>query len=273
MMDWDSLAREYGYEVAKQTFDEPKHPPYWEPGDFYREGVLICGQCGKPKERLHPGGFKEKVTHWHQLEGMREDAISIVEDKERRMRTCFSGEFSELRSECRLSKADPDTDPEALDAVGRFVKTMYENKAKKMGRGLLIFGHNGRGKTFIAGCLCNELLAKGYKALMTSTRRLRSQADERFGSRNDMLRWLCGFDAVCLDDLFADRNTDTGREFVFDVVDALYMRRVPVIATTNTSREYLMNPNDRDKPAIDRLKERCEKLEMKGRNRRQGRLI
>lgn len=253
----------------------PQRPWYWEPGDFYDDEVLICGQCGKPKEIDYGDGVKFEVIHRHQMETVfkpRLDAIEIVERKERNRRQCFAGEFSELANECRLSRAAVDTQPEALDVIHRFVKTMYENKAKKMGRGLILYGFNGRGKTFLAGCLCNELLDKGFKVLMTSTRRLRSQVEEKFGSRNDMLKWLCGFDAVCLDDIFADRNTDSGREFVFDVIDALYLRRVPVIVTTNVSKDYLVNPSDADKPAIDRLKERCDKLELVGRNRRQGRL-
>lgn len=253
----------------------PEKPWNWEPGDFDADGVLVCGQCGKPKQIDYGNGVKFDVIHEHQLERLNEkklNAIEIVERKQRWRRACFAGEFVELERECRLSRADVDTQPEALDAVERFVKTMYENKAKKMGRGLLIYGFDGRGKTFIAGCLCNELLDKGFRAIMTSTRRLRSQVDEKFGSRNAMLDWLCGHDVVALDDIFADKNTDTGREFVFDVIDALYKRRVPVIATTNMSKNYMMNPSDADKPSIVRLKERCEKLELTGRNRRQGRI-
>lgn len=276
-MDWEKIARELQLEIDKQKFDElPERPSNWEPGDFYSDGVLMCGQCGNPKESVYVNDdgsvVKFPIYHDHQLRNQKEDALNIVERIQRRRRQCFAGEFMELGRECRWDDRDADTQPEAVDAVERFVRTMYENKNKNMGRGLIIYGHNGRGKTYVAGCLCNLLLDKDYKVLMTSTRRLRSQVDERFGSRNDMLMWLCGFDVVCLDDMFADRNTDTGREFVFDVVDALYLRRVPVVATTNMSRDYLTNPSDKDKPTIDRLKERCEKLEMTGRNRRQGRL-
>lgn len=268
-MDFDEMMEVAGRDVL------PERPWYWEPGDFDADGVLVCGQCGRPKEVAYENGVKFPIVHEHQMGTLfqkRVSTLEIVERKQRNRRQCFAGEFSELESECKLSRAAADTQPEALDAINRFVKTMYENKHKKMGRGLILYGFNGRGKTFLAGCLCNELLDKGYKVLMTSTRRLRSQTEEKFGSRNSMLKWLCGFDAVCLDDIFADKNTDAGREFVFDVVDALYLRRVPVIVTTNVSKDYLVNPSDADKPAIDRLKERCEKLELTGRNRRQGRL-
>lgn len=260
----------------KAMADEiPQREWYREPNDFEADGVLICGMCGKPKEILYENGVKFPVIHDHQMERIfrkEETALDIIERKERNARQCFAGEFRELRNECRWDRRDADTQPEAVEAVEMFVKTMGENKSKKMGRGLLIYGHNGRGKTFVSGCLCNLLLEKGYKPLMTSTRRLRSLAEERFGNLNNVTDWLTRFDAVCLDDVFADKTTDAGREFVFTVIDALYKMRVPMIVTTNMSKDYLMNPNDADKPSIDRLKERCEKLEMTGRNRRQGRL-
>lgn len=261
--------------IEKAGADEiPQREWYREPNDFEADGVLICGMCGKPKEEVI-GSVKFPIIHEHQLDTVfrkKEDALAIVERKQRWRNQCFAGEFRELANECRLSRADIDTDQEALEAVNRFVKTMYENKHKKIGRGLLIYGQNGRGKTFISGCLCNELLDHGYMPLMTSTRRLRNLAEERFGNTQNIIDWLVRFDVVCLDDIFADKRTESGREFVFDIVDALYKMRIPIIATTNMSKQYLMNPSDADKPAIDRLKERCEKLEMTGRNRRQGRL-
>lgn len=269
-MDFFDAVEKAGVDVVP-----PLKPDYWEHGDFEADGILICGMCGKPKEIVYQNGVKFPIIHEHQLERICQkepDPLEIVQRKERWRRACFAGEFRMLEDECRLSKADADTQPEALEAIDVFKRTMFENKTKKMGRGLIIYGFNGRGKTFIAGCLCNELLDKGYRILMTSTRRLRNQADEKFGSLNSIIEWLVKFDAVCLDDLFADKSTDTGREFMFNIVDALYKMRVPMIVTTNMSREYLMNPSDSDKPTIDRLKERCDKLELIGRNRRQGRL-
>lgn len=250
-------------------------PWYKEPRDFYDGDMLICGLCGKPKEVVYPNGVKMPIVHRHQFDKLfnkEPNALEICETQDRNRRTCFAGEFRELANECRLSRADADTQPEALDVINTFVRSFYDNKAKKWGRGLIIYGFNGRGKTFLAGCLCNELLDKHYRVLMTSTRRLRSQVDEKFGSLNDTMEWLCRFDCVCLDDFLCDKNTETGREFVAHVIDALYKMRVPVIVTTNASKEYLMNPGDDYKPTIDRLKERCEKLELVGRNRRQGRL-
>lgn len=247
---------------------------YRETMDFEHDGKLVCGICGEYKEE-ECDGVKFPIIHDHQMEELYSKEES-PRDRGRRLRkwrmACWSGEFRELEDECRLLRADHDTQPEAIEAIDRFVRNMPENKAKKNGHGLIIYGFNGRGKTFIAGCLCNELLDAGYRALMTSTRRLRAQCEEKFGSTNGIIEWLCRHDVVCLDDLFADKDTDVGREFVFTIVDSLYKMRVPVIVTTNMSREYLTNPRDADKPTVDRLKERCEKLELTGRNRRQGRL-
>lgn len=243
---------------------------YQEPGDFEVDGVLICGVCGKPKE---DGIFP--IIHEHQMGALfrkQRTESEIAAIIERRRAACFAGEFRELAGECRIERADSDTQPEALDAIIRFRKTMRENRALKMGRGLLFYGDKGRGKTFISGCLMNMLVDDGYKCLMTSIRRLKSQSEERFGSTNGLVEWLCGFDAVCLDDLFRERGTESMAEFSFTIIDSLYKRRVPMIITTNMSRAYMTNPNDRDGAILDRVKERCEKIEMTGRNRRQGRM-
>ena len=265
--------------MTYQNIDEPpKRPYYYQHGDFYRDDIMICGLCGKPKEVAYhtdEGMVKFPVIHSHQLEdlGRKEETVfDMMQRKQRWRNACFAGEFRELGNECKIENRDEDTQPEAIDALDRFCKTMFENRKNRMGRGLIIYGMNGRGKTFLAGCLCNMLLDKDYKVVMTSTRRLRSQVDEKFGSLNSTLDWLTRHDAVCLDDMFADRQTDTQREFTFSVVDALYKMRVPMIVTTNVTKAYLVNPSDSDKPTIDRIKERCEKLELVGRNRRQGRL-
>ena len=108
---------------------------------------------------------------------------------------------------------------------------------------------------------------------MTSTRRIRSEIDRTYGSQNDVLDRLCRNDLVVLDDLFRDKDTEAGREVLFTVVDALYKMRVPVIVTTNLSKDSLTFPNEGDAAVVERLKERCRRVEVAGPNRRQVRML
>lgn len=232
---------------------------YEEPGDFRDEsGTLVCGRCGRPKE--DPLGFP--IVHWHQVDDISAPEETPEERAERiaeNRRRCFQGEFMGL-SGCVRSEMAPDTPRELLGVIDAYVADFPANRG--IGRGLMLFGPVGRGKTHAAACACNMVLDGGWRCLMTSTRRIRSQVESRYGSLNAVLESLCRNDLVVLDDLFRDRNTEAGNEAVFDVVDALYKMRVPVIVTTNMSRNAVWNPPDCIAAAVDRLRERCQMVEL-----------
>ena len=230
-----------------------------EPGDFESpDGTLVCGFCGKPKQTAD--GFP--IVHSHQLASLVRHEETQAERAERILRNrgrCFAGEFRGLEG-CTLATAAEDTDRDSAGAVMAYSRDF--RAMRKAGHGLLLFGPVGRGKTFLAACLCNVLLDGGWRCLMTSTRRIRSQVEGAYGSLNSVVESLCRHDLVVLDDLFRDRNTETGREIVFDVVDALYKARVPMVVTTNLSGDSIRYPSQADQPVVDRLKERCRRVEM-----------
>lgn len=232
---------------------------YEEPGDFRDEsGTLVCGRCGRPKEDR----FGFPIVHWHQVEDIsapEETPEARAERIAENRRRCFGGEFREL-SKCIRSEMAPDTPRELLGIIDAYVADFTANRG--IGRGLMLFGPVGRGKTHAAACACNMVLDGGWRCLMTSTRRIRSQVESRYGSLNAVLDSLCSNDLVVLDDLFRDRNTEAGNEAVFDVVDALYKMRVPVIVTTNMSRNAVWGPPDCIAAAVDRLRERCQMVEL-----------
>ena len=249
---------------------------YAEPGDFENpDGILICGFCGKPKE-VRCEGVAFPVVHDHQLADMTrheetdEEKAKRIENNRTR---CFAGEFVEEGERDRFELADDDSPQVALQECRTFVATFADQRKGKQGRGMILHGPVGRGKTFLAGCVCNALLDEGWKCLMTSTRRIRGEIERSYGSQNDVLERLCKNDLVVLDDLFRDRDTETGRETVFTVVDALYKMRVPVIVTTNMRADSLTFPSDADQPVVERLKERSHRIAVDGPNRRQSKAL
>lgn len=249
---------------------------YAEPGDFEDpEGILVCGFCGRPKEH-RCGGMVFPVVHDHQLRDLsshRETAEERARRIEANRSRCFAGEFCEEGERDRFELADPDSPFEALQECRSFVATFADQRKGRQGRGMILYGPVGRGKTFLAGCVCNALLDEGWRCLMTSTRRIRGDIERSYGSQNDVVERLCRNDLVVLDDLFRDRDTEAGRETVFTVVDALYKMRVPVIVTTNMRSESLTFPSDADQPVVERLKERCHRIAVEGPNKRQSRAL
>lgn len=255
-----------------QTLEEAQAsmPWYAEDGDWRDEsGKLVCGECGLYKEALAEAAdgrtLVEPVLHRHQLGRPEEDEAQRAARVAGNRRACFSGEFSELAACTFESAADPDGC--AFFQAEAFCSNF--RGTRRSGEGLILHGPCGRGKTFLAACVCNRLLDAGWRCLFTSTRRIRSQVESRYGSTEAMLSALRRMDLVVLDDLFRDRDTEWGRELVFDVVDSLYASHVPVVVTTNVSKAALACPSPRDQPVVDRLKERCHAVEMSGENRRQ----
>lgn len=258
---------------------EARRPWYEEEGDFRApDGTLMSGKLpGQAKEARYAADDGSTVVFPvltpqqasalnRRRETPAERNLRIRANRER----CFAGEFRELE-ECRFEQAAPDTDPALLQDVEKYAAQFPENREKKLGRGLILYGPVGRGKTFIAACLCNALVDAGWRCKMTSTRAVRSQAESRFGSAEEAIAALCRNDLVVLDDFWRDRDTEWGRELVFDVVDALYKLRVPTVVTTNMSEQAIYSPGAQDQPVMDRLKERCSRIHVQGPNRRQVR--
>ena len=245
-------------------------PWYAEDGDWRDEsGKLVCGECGLYKEALAEAAdgrvLVEPIVHEHQLARREEDEAQMASRVAGNRRACFAGGFSDLAA-CTFESASR-PDPLAFSQAEAFCANF--RGTRRSGEGLILHGPCGRGKTFLAACVCNRLLDAGWRCLFTSTRRIRSQVESRYGSTEAMLSALRRMDLVVLDDLFRDRDTEWGRELVFDVVDSLYASHVPVVVTTNVSRESLAYPREADQPVVDRLKERCHAVEMSGENRRQ----
>lgn len=241
------------------------------------DGTIMCGICGLPKqtepmETRDGVEIRFPILHNHQLDGL---VRHIETDEERADRIkrnrayAFRGEFAEEGERDRFDRAASDTDYAALQECKGFVSRFEKNKVAKTGAGLILYGHVGRGKTFLAGCIANELVDAGHRVLMTSVRRIRSDIERTYGGQNAVIEGLCKNDLVVLDDFFRERDTETGREITFTVVDALYMMRVPFIVTTNLSKDSLTFPNEKDAPIIERLKERGVRVEVTGPNRRQ----
>jgi DNA replication protein DnaC len=78
------------------------------------------------------------------------------------------------------------------------------------------------------------------------------------------------FPLLVIDDLSAERKTEYMQEIVFNVIDARYRAGLPLIVTTNLTREELLHPADLTYQRIySRLFEMCTPIEVSGKDRRQ----
>lgn len=142
---------------------------------------------------------------------------------------------------------------------------------RKMGKGLLLFGDVGTGKTYFAACIANALIDRDYKVLMTNFVELAYQIEGRYNAKQEFIDSLNRYDLLVVDDLGVERDSASGymQEMVYNIIDSRYRAGLPFIVTTNLTADQLKNPADiRYKRIYDRILERCFPLEVKGESRR-----
>lgn len=167
--------------------------------------------------------------------------------------------------------ADDGSNSKMTNAMQNYVQHFEE--FRKQGKGLLLFGGVGTGKTFLAACAANALIDRGVPALVTNFARISNTLQGMFEGRQEYLDSLNNFPLLVLDDLSAERQTEYMLEIVFNVIDARYRAKLPLIVTTNLTREELMNPADiRYKRIFSRLFEMCTPIEVAGADRRHAAL-
>ena len=235
--------------------------------DYMKDGVLYCGVCHKPKQmpvellgvvRMMPIGCdcaKAKLAE--------------IEKAEKRKRVnelqwdCFT---SPKQFEWQFSK-DDGKDARMLKAAKAYVENFEKMLAE--GKGLLLYGPTGRGKSFVAGCIANALMEQERTCLMTNFKSIEEKSRIRFGGGEQDKLDLSRFKLLCLDDLGAERDTTYMQEIVFSVIDERYQAKLPMVITTNLTLEDLKKPkNITEERIFKRVLERCFPVEATGPDRR-----
>ena len=153
----------------------------------------------------------------------------------------------------------------------RYVEKFPEMKAQ--GKGLLLYGTVGTGKTFISACIANALIEKGHPCLVTNFARLTNTISGMYEGKQDYIDGLDRFDLLVIDDLASERDTEFMGEIVQNIIDARYRTGKPLIVTTNLSSDDLKHPADiRKQRVYSRLFEMCVPVEVKGKDRRKEKL-
>ena len=153
------------------------------------------------------------------------------------------------------------------DAMERYAEGFAD--FKKDGKGLLLFGTVGTGKTYYAACIANRLIDKGYKVKMTNFATLTNQIQGMFEGKQEFINDLNRYQLLIIDDLGAERKSEFMQEMVFNIVDSRYRAGLPFIVTTNLTAEEIKKPQEIGYARIyDRILEKCFPIEMTGASRR-----
>lgn len=254
-------------ELMKKS--EEAHPV--KDGDYVGEdGLWYCGNCNTRKQ--------SKVTvmgnTYNPFCLCECEEQKIKKEEENRKQREFDERIKELR---RVGFPDTDmlqwtfaNDDMENEQITKAMKRYVENfpELKKQGKGLLLYGNIGRGKTYAACEVANALIDKGYSVLVTNFARIVNTLQGTF-EKQEYIDSLNDFSLLVIDDLSAERDTAYMKEQIFQVVDARYRANLPMIITTNLSLEDIKRASDLEYSRIyDRIIEKCFPIEVKGQNRR-----
>lgn len=237
------------------------------------QGFLICGKCHTRKQtEITVLDRTYRPFCLCKCEGERrdrEDAERERKEQEKkiaeRKRLAFPKEEREKMQQWTFANDDMQNKRITM-AMQNYVDNFPE--MRKQGKGLLLYGVCGTGKTFAACEVANALLDKGYTVLVTNFARVLNNLQGTF-EKQEYIDSLNDYSLLVIDDLGIERDTAFAKEQVYSIIDSRYRAGLPMIITTNLSIDKIKNPDDMENMRIyDRIIERCFPIEITGGNRR-----
>lgn len=244
------------------------------PGDYERDGLLFCGICHQPKQT------------WIDLSGVERRLVPVTcrceEEKEEIKKDTAAAESFNNNMRQRwadgiccpdafpYSFADDDLKTPNESAVcQKYVERWNEIISNRLG--ILFYGNVGTGKTFYASCIGNGLLEKQIPVASTNFPRLLNLLQET-QAKQKLLDRLAIYRLLIIDDLGVERNSAYAAEQIFNIVDARYRSKLPVVITTNLTLEELKKPATMQYARIyDKVLEMCPiRIKMTGESRREA---
>lgn len=246
-------------------------------GDYIGEdGLLYCGNCHTKKQtEVNIFGTVRRPMCLCKCMAEKRDAEEAAmkrEEFERRTKEYRKTGFPESDMQNWTFENDDMANERITKAMRNYVDNFAE--LKKHGKGLLLYGSIGKGKTYAACEVANALIDKGYPVLVTNFARLTNTIQGKFEGKQEYIDSLNQFQLLVIDDLGAERKSEYMQEIVYNIIDSRYRAGLPFIITTNMTIEEIKTPTDIGNARIyDRIIERCFPIEVNGKNRRRKKVI
>ena len=246
-----------------------------EKGDYIKDGLLHCGKCDTPKQcRIELMGKLISPKILCECEKAREK-----QEKDAERQKEFAERIKKYRNmgfpQSQMKDWTFENDDRANEKLSNMAQRYVNNFDTffKDGKGLLLVGGVGTGKTYIACMIANALIDKGYPVLVTNSARILSTLQGNF-NKQEYLDSLNQFKLLVIDDLGVERNTEYAKELVYNIIDSRYRAGLPMIITSNLTLEKMATETDlADKRVYDRILERCYPVAVSGESRRMKKLL
>lgn len=241
-------------------------------GDYIGEdGLLYCGKCRTRKqvEIKVLGSVRRPLCFCkcEQEKRAREEEAAKKREFEERVKRYRRMGFPESDMHRWTFENDDGANAKVTEVMRRYVNHFPE--MLKTGKGLLLYGNVGTGKTYAACEVANALIDKGYPVLVTNFTRITNTVQGMFEGKQEYLDSLNDFRLLIIDDLGVERESAYMQEMVYSIIDGRYRTGLPMIITTNISMEQLKKTDSMERARIyDRIFERCFPVEVAGGSRR-----
>lgn len=239
-------------------------------GNIYeKDGLYYCSVCdSRVSQPSFPAG-----TY---LLSACSKCSGIEEHNTERKSWFYDHGVHERKKDCFSDKRSLDNTFENDNGTNKVVTSIIiENYLKnfeeyrKIGKGVLLWGASGTGKTFYADAILNRLVEMGYTAKKYSLPKQISVFRNKQYTES-IIAELKKYSVVCIDDLGAEKETASMIEFVYSVINELYAQKIPVIFTTNLNYEEIKKcPADKGMGRIySRVVGSCFPIEVNKTNQR-----
>lgn len=246
-----------------------------EQGDYIIDGLLYCAKCNTPKQtRVEIFGRERTPYCMCKCEIERREAEEAERQRieiERRIKELRRAGFPDDEMLNWQFERDDRTNERVTNIALKYVENF--ETMREGGKGLLFYGKTGTGKTFVAACIVNALIDKGYPCMVTSLSRLINTISGMYDGKQEYIDGLNRFALLVFDDLATEADTAYRNEIVYNIIDSRYRAGLPFIVTTNLTAQELKSAEDINKQRIySRLFERCLPVEVAGNDRRRDKL-
>lgn len=161
---------------------------------------------------------------------------------------------------------ESDKFPKAYEICLRYAKNF--EIASRGGKGLILFGDAGTGKTHLASAISNYLMDDFIPVKFGTFADLLDSLKDSFRTdrQTKIVKTLGEIPLLVIDDLGKERYTEWASQILFQVIDKRYNKELPTIITTNLPLQALRQRLG--DPIMSRLSETCYGIQMKGENYR-----
>lgn len=246
-----------------------------EQGDYIVDGLLYCHKCKTPKQvRVEIlGQVRTPYCLCKCASEKREAEEAALKRQDFMLEVKRLRKMGFLDAEMRSwNFSIDDLSNKRVSSIANKYVDSFDEILKK-GKGLVFHGNVGSGKTFIAACIANALIDKGYACLVTNFARLTNTISGMYEGKQEYIDGLNKFSLLVIDDLAAERDTEYMNESIYNIIDARYRAGKPIIVTTNLTLDELMNPEDSRKERVySRILEMCIPVEVKNNDHRKKKL-